>query len=458
MKLTVKELTYTYRGGHTALRNISFAARQGELLSVLGPNGAGKSTLFRCILGGLPDYGGAILLDGRDARTLDQRALAAHIAYIPQIHRPTFGYSVLDTVLMGLTRQLSPFRSPSAQQEQQALATLEQLGVVHLTYRNFAELSGGEQQLVLIARALCQQADILVMDEPTSSLDYGNQLRVLRCVHDLSRQGYTVVLSTQDPQHALRFSDRVLAAAPDVVIDVGEPKGSIVEDMDELQEQTGIPFVHIDAYLSSMDDTYAMLGDLLAMPNEAQGRADYCRFAYDRIVSIADSVDKVNLLYITGDEGLNVIAQDSFHAEVIDLLSNNLAVVDEPSSKGTGNEVDMEQILNWNPDVILFAPGSIYDTVAGNENWQTISAIQSGKYYEVPMGPYNWMGFPPSVQRLLGMTWMAKVLYPEAADYDLYTEVSTYFELFYHCDLTQAQYDALVANSIPAASAADQAA
>ena len=228
--------------------------------------------------------------------------------------------------------------------------------------------------------------------------------------------------------------------------------------MDDLQEQTGIPFVHIDAYLSSMDDTYAMLGDLLAMPNEAQGRADYCRFAYDRIVSIADSVDKVNLLYITGDEGLNVIAQGSFHAEVIDLLSNNLAVVDEPSSKGTGNEVDMEQILNWNPDVILFAPGSIYDTVAGNENWQTISAIQSGKYYEVPMGPYNWMGFPPSVQRLLGMTWMAKVLYPEAADYDLYTEVSTYFELFYHCDLTQAQYDALVANSIPAASAANQAA
>lgn len=95
-------------------------------------------------------------------------------------------------------------------------------------------------------------------------------------------------------------------------------------------------------YLASMDDTYAMLGDLLAMPTRLQGRADYCRFAYDRIVSIADSVDKVNLLYITGDEGLNVIAQGSFHAEVIDLLSNNLAMVDEPSSKGTGNEVDME--------------------------------------------------------------------------------------------------------------------
>ena len=248
--------------------------------------------------------------------------------------------------------------------------------------------------------------------------------------------------------------ETLLAAAPDVVIDVGEPKGSIVEDMDALQEQTGIPFVHIDAYLASMDNTYAMLGDLLAMPNEAQGLADYCRYAYDRALSIAGSVEKANILYITGDQGLNVIAQGSFHAEVIDMLANNLAVVEEPSSKGTGNEVDMEQILNWNPDVILFAPGSIYATVAENENWQTITAIKNGAYYEVPMGPYNWMGFPPSVQRLLGMTWMAKILYPTAADYDLYTEVSSYFQLFYHCELTQAQYDALVANSLPAVDAA----
>ena len=248
--------------------------------------------------------------------------------------------------------------------------------------------------------------------------------------------------------------ETLLAAEPDVVIDVGEPKGSIVEDMDGLQEQTGIPFVHIDAYLATMDETYTMLGDLLGMPDEAKVLADYCRSTYDRALSIANSVDKANLLYITGDQGLNVIAKDSYHAEVIDMLANNLAVVDEPSSKGTGNEVDMEQILNWNPDVILFAPGSIYATVADNENWQTITAIKNGAYYEVPMGPYNWMGFPPSVQRLLGMMWMTSVLYSDAADYDLYAEVSTYFDLFYHCELTQAQYDALVANSLPAADAA----
>ena len=242
--------------------------------------------------------------------------------------------------------------------------------------------------------------------------------------------------------------ETLLESGAQVVIDVGEAKGSIVEDLDALQEQTTIPFVHIDAALATMDETYTMLGDLLGMPDEAKALADYCRSTYDRALTIADSVEKANLLYVTGDAGLNVIAQGSYHAEVIDLLSNNLAVVDDPSSKGTGNEVDMEQILNWNPDVILFAPDSVYDTMSGDAAWQGVTAIQNGAYYEVPMGPYNCMGFPPSVQRLLGMLWMAKVLYPEAADYDLYTEAAEYFELFYHCELTREQYDALAANSL----------
>lgn len=212
MTLTVKDLTYRYaKTAAPVLQGISFTAESGDFLSVLGANGAGKSTLFRCLLGGLTDYTGAIELDGRDVRTLSRRETAEHIAYIPQIHRPTFGYSVLDTTLMGLTRQLSPFRSPTPEMEKQAMDALEQMGVAQLAERNFATLSGGEQQLVLIARALCQQSDILVMDEPTSSLDYGNQLRVLERVRLLARQGYTVLLSTHDPQHALRFSQKVLA-------------------------------------------------------------------------------------------------------------------------------------------------------------------------------------------------------------------------------------------------------
>ena len=242
--------------------------------------------------------------------------------------------------------------------------------------------------------------------------------------------------------------ETLLGSGAQVVIDVGEAKSTIVEDLDALQEQTGIPFVHIDAKLASMDETYTMLGDLLGMADEAKALSDYCRSVYDSVKSAVDGVEKANLLYITGDTGLNVIAQGSYHSEVIDMLSNNLAVVDEPSSKGTGNEVDMEQILNWNPDVILFAPGSIYATVGEDAAWQGVTAIKDGAYYEVPMGPYNWMGFPPSVQRLLGMQWMAKVLYPDAMDYDMYEAASTYFQMFYHCDLTREQYDALVANSL----------
>lgn len=243
--------------------------------------------------------------------------------------------------------------------------------------------------------------------------------------------------------------ETLLQSGAQVVIDVGEPKGSIAEDLDALQEQTGIPFVHITATTETTGDAYRMLGDLLNMKDEAETLAAYCEKIYDRTVSIAGSVEKANVLYVTGDMGQNVIAAGSYHAEILDLLTNNLAVVDEPSSKGTGNEVSMEQILTWDPDVVIFAPESIYDTVADDAAWQSVTAIKNGAYYEVPFVPYNWMGFPPSVQRYLGMMWLSKVLYPDAtAEYDLFSDVQEYYKLFYHCDLTQAQFDALVANSL----------
>ena len=243
--------------------------------------------------------------------------------------------------------------------------------------------------------------------------------------------------------------ETLLQSGAQIVIDVGEPKGSIAEDLDALQEQTGIPFVHITATTETTGDAYRMLGDLLNMKDEAETLAAYCEKICDRTVSIAGSVEKANVLYVTGDMGQNVIAAGSYHAEILDLLTNNLAVVDETSSKGTGNEVSMEQILTWDPDVVIFAPESIYDTVADDAAWQSVTAIKNGAYYEVPFVPYNWMGFPPSVQRYLGMMWLSKVLYPDAtAEYDLFSDVQEYYKLFYHCDLTQAQYDALVANSL----------
>ena len=157
--------------------------------------------------------------------------------------------------------------------------------------------------------------------------------------------------------------------------------------------------------------------------------------------------NKVNALYVTGEDGLNVLANDSYHAEMLDMLVNNVAVVEDPSSKGLGNAVSMEQIAVWNPDFVIFAPGSIYSTVTQNEAWSQISAIQSGNYVETPEGPHNWMGTPPAVQRYLGMIWLTAILYPEYCDFDVEAEILEYYRLFYGCNLTEAQYETLTANA-----------
>ena len=245
--------------------------------------------------------------------------------------------------------------------------------------------------------------------------------------------------------------EEIAAQDPQVIIDVGEAKSSIVEDMDGIMEQIGIPTVHIEASLDTMANAYRELGKLLNLENEAEKLALYCETALSRtneIAGLAAQSGKTDLLYCLGADGLNVIASGSFHAEIIDLMSNNLAVVDDPSSKGTGNPVDMEQLLNWDPDVIIFAPGSIYETVKGDSTWQSLSAIASNMYFEVPDNPYNWMGFPPSVNRYMGMVWLSQLLYPELANYDMLEETKIFFNLFYHCDLTDAQYNELVANSL----------
>ena len=230
MNLSVQNLSFSY-GERQVLSDISFTLEMGEFLSVLGPNGVGKSTLFKCILGLLNGYSGKITSGGEELSSMSKRELSRRIAYIPQINRPAFGYTVLDMVLMGTTRQLSPFAQPHRAQVMQALAALERVGAAHLAERDFTHLSGGEQQLVLIARAIAQQAAILVMDEPTSALDYGNQLRVLNLVRELSKEGYAVLLSTHNPQHALTFASRILALAGGRVAALGAPQDVLTRDI-----------------------------------------------------------------------------------------------------------------------------------------------------------------------------------------------------------------------------------
>ena len=210
MTLSVRDLTFAYKKT-PVLSGVSFDAESGELLAILGPNGVGKTTLFRCILGEQKRYAGTIELDGTNVRTLSARETAHRVAYIPQTHAMSFRFPVRDVVLMGTSHTLSPLASPGKAQERIASEALEKLGIGALSDRSFDTLSGGEQQLCYVARALAQQARILLMDEPTSSLDYGNQLRVLDVVKNLAGDGYTVLLSTHNPQHALWYADRVLA-------------------------------------------------------------------------------------------------------------------------------------------------------------------------------------------------------------------------------------------------------
>ena len=247
--------------------------------------------------------------------------------------------------------------------------------------------------------------------------------------------------------------EALLAAAPDVVIDIGEPKKTTADDLTALTEQTGIPFIHIDATVATAPEAYRTLGKLLNRQEKAEELAVWCENTYAHITSMMERVDadhaRKTLLYCLGDKGVNVIAKGSFHAETINMLSDNLAVLEDVVSSGAGNEVDLEQILLWDPDVIIFAPDSCYEEIAASGQWQSIGAVARGNFYKTPNGPYGWLSSPPSVQRYLGMLWLGELLYPEYTEYDLQAEVTEYYKLFYGCDLTGELYRNLVAKALP---------
>lgn len=230
MSLHVENLHFSY-GTREVLKGISFSAEYGQFLSVLGPNGVGKSTLFRCLLGLMGASEGTVTIDGRNIATMNAPELSRAMAYIPQSHNPVFNFTVLDMVLMGTTSQVSRFAVPGKAQIALAEAALDRLGILHLRDRGCAQISGGERQLVLIARAIAQQAKILVMDEPSANLDFGNKIRVMRTVKSLTDDGYTVIQSTHDPDQAYLYSDKILALYDGRVLSWGSPQEVMTESL-----------------------------------------------------------------------------------------------------------------------------------------------------------------------------------------------------------------------------------
>ena len=220
--LEARNLCFSY-GSRAILRNISFSLEQGELLGLLGPNGSGKTTLFRCILGLDNSYKGEVFLEGENIRNKNPAAMARLAAYVPQAHHPSFNYTVMDMVLMGASSGKRKWALPGPRQKAAAEEALAKINFLGFRDRNFRELSGGEQQMVLIARALAQQTQILIMDEPTANLDYGNQLRLLMNISGLCRQGYSILLSTHNPDHAFLFARRVLALHNNELAAIGPP-------------------------------------------------------------------------------------------------------------------------------------------------------------------------------------------------------------------------------------------
>lgn len=230
--LDIQKLFFSHpQAGTDILKGIDFRMHEGRMTALLGPNGSGKTTLFKCISGLWRPREGAILFGGRDITVLSSVQRAGIIALVPQEHEPPFPYSVSDVVLMGRAAHISMFSSPSKQDVLKSDEAMETVGISHLKARPYTKISGGERQLVLIARALAQESPILILDEPTSHLDFRNQILILTKVRDIARQrGLTVLMTLHDPNLAMLFSDDVVMIHEGSVMSRGLPQEVITAD------------------------------------------------------------------------------------------------------------------------------------------------------------------------------------------------------------------------------------
>lgn len=244
--------------------------------------------------------------------------------------------------------------------------------------------------------------------------------------------------------------ESLIDARPQIIIDLGDKKDNIADDMDRIQKQTGIPTVFIEANLDDMAAAYRTLGDILNRSDMAEPLAQFIEktvsMARENSAKIPEN-QRLSVLFGTGSTGLACNAAGSVQADVIDLVGAvNAIIPQEVSNRGGGTTVSLEEVYAVEPDVILLSTGGPYDTLAQRE-WAGLRAVQSGKYYEIPGLPYDWMSSPPSVNRVLGIWWLGNLLYPELYDYDMVQVAREYYGLFWHYDLTEEEARQMLSRS-----------
>ena len=237
MKFEAKDIRAGYEN-LDIVQDVSFSVESGEVLCLLGPNGVGKTTLFKSLLGFLPLHGGVVLIDGQPCDYHDCKKQATLIGYVPQLHEPPFPFRVLDVVVMGGIGQMNIFSGPCKEEYLRAEDILTMLGVDFLANKVYTEVSGGERQMVLIARALMQEPKFLMMDEPTSNLDFGNQMRVLQQVRMLAEKGMGIIMTSHFPDHAFMCCTKAAVMCRDTSFKVGAVEEIITEET--LQQAYGI--------------------------------------------------------------------------------------------------------------------------------------------------------------------------------------------------------------------------
>lgn len=244
--LKVNNISYRYNDSITTFKNISFNVKRGELFTILGPNGAGKSTLLNCIAGLFKTTNGDILLDGENIDKIPPKKIAQKIAYVPQSSTQAYGYSVRDYIVMGRAPHLNMFMMPNTHDYEIVDEAIDMLEINRFSNKSYTNISGGERQLANIARAIVQQPDLIIFDEPTSALDYGNQLKIMRIVKKLSNKGYSVIMTTHNPDHAILLDGNVGILDYDGILRTGSVKDVMKEDILSKIYRTNLKLIYIE--------------------------------------------------------------------------------------------------------------------------------------------------------------------------------------------------------------------